>query len=105
LKCATVGWTLLFPYNDPMKITYDPQKDSINQQKHGISLADAVLLEWDTLWTFPDERFDYLECRMVGYAYIGLRLHCFVYTDRHDERRIISLRKANKRELKLYAQA
>ena len=88
-----------------MIITYDTQKDIINFEKHGISLADASKLELDTLWTFPDERFQYNECRMVGYAYIGLRLYCFVYTDRHEERRIISLRKANKRGLKLYAKA
>ena len=42
---------------------------------------------------------------MIGYAYIGLRLYCVVYTDRGDERRIISLRKANSREVKRYAEA
>jgi len=39
----------------------------------------------------------------LWYAYIGLRLYCVVYTDRDDQRRIISLRKANNREIKNYA--
>jgi uncharacterized DUF497 family protein len=36
-----------------MKITFDLLKDTANFNKHGISLADAKLLEWDTLWTMP----------------------------------------------------
>lgn len=41
---------------------------------------------------------------MVAIGYIGLRLHVAVYVDREDERRVISLRKANKREVGFYAQ-
>jgi hypothetical protein len=42
---------------------------------------------------------------MIGFAYIGLRLYCVVFTDRDDVRRIISLRKANRREIAHYAAA
>jgi uncharacterized DUF497 family protein len=42
---------------------------------------------------------------MIGFAYIGIRLHCVVFTDRGDVRRIISLRKANKKDLERYAAA
>ncbi len=48
-------------------------------------------------------RHDYGENRQIGYAYIGLRLYCVVYTDRDESRRIISLRKANNREINHYA--
>jgi uncharacterized protein (DUF4415 family) len=41
---------------------------------------------------FEDQRKDYGEARMIGYGY--LRLYCEAYTDRGEERRIISLRKA-----------
>jgi len=88
-----------------MKIEFDPVKDTANIAKHGVSLNDAVNIEWDTLWATQDDRHDYGENRLVGYAYIGLRLYCVVYTDRGNVRRIISLRKANKRELKRYAEA
>jgi len=86
-----------------MNITFDPNKDAINQAKHGISLADAEQIEWNTLFATPDQRRDYGEERIIGFAYIGLRLYCVVFTDRNNERRIISLRKANSREVKYYA--
>ncbi len=70
-----------------------------------MSVNDANLLEWDTLWTLPDTHYDYGEDRQIAYAYIGLRLHCVIYTDRIESRRIISLRKANNRELNQYAKA
>ena len=40
---------------------------------------------------------------MIGYAPIGARVYCLVFADRGDIRRVISLRKANQREVKLYA--
>ena len=33
-----------------MNITFDPVKNAINIQKHGLSLADAEHIEWNTLW-------------------------------------------------------
>ena len=88
-----------------MKIEFDPEKNRVNIDKHQIPLTEAHRVEWDTLWFKEDVRRDYNETRMIGYAYIGLRLHCVIYTDRGEVRRIISLRKANKRELKSYAEA
>lgn len=86
-----------------MEITFDTAKDTVNIAKHGVSLALAVDLEWDTLRGKPDNRCDYGEMRMIGYALIGSRLYCVVFTDRGEEqRRIISLRKANDREVRRY---
>jgi uncharacterized DUF497 family protein len=42
---------------------------------------------------------------MCAIAYIGVRLHYIVYVDRGDVRRFISLRKANLKEIKRYAEA
>ena len=48
------------------------------------------------------------EARMVALGYIGLRIMSMVFVDRPPEqpteRRIISLRKANQREVKRYAE-
>jgi len=88
-----------------MEITFDPNKNKLNIEKHGISLADAQLLEWGTLWATEDLRGNYQETRIIGYAYIELRLMNVIYTDRGEIRRVISLRKANKREVKKYANA
>ncbi len=88
------------------RIAFDPGKDASNQAKHGVSLALANRLEWDTLLCKPDTRRDYGEARQIGYAIAGERLFCVVFVDRPEgaptERRIISLRKANIREVKSY---
>ena len=89
------------------------------QQRRCFALLCASLLSllhalWSTLtsrifvctliiYETQDTRRDYGEARMIGFAYIGLRLCCVVYADRCEERRIISLRKANKREVTRYA--
>ncbi len=86
-----------------MELTFDHAKDAINRAKHGVSLAEAEKIEWETLWAIEDDRQDYGEVRMIGFAYIGARLHCVVYTDRGKTRRIISLRKANPKEMRRYA--
>jgi uncharacterized DUF497 family protein len=90
-----------------MKITFDTAKDTSNLAKHGVSLEMAGELEWDTLVCKPDTRRVYGELRQIGYAIAGDRLYCVVFVDRPadapTERRIISLRKANSREVKQYA--
>ena len=89
-----------------LRVAYDPAKDSSNHAKHGLSLVLADELEWDTLECKPDTRRDYGELRQLGYAIAGDRLYCVVFVDRPagapTERRIISLRKANSREVKSY---
>lgn len=88
-----------------MKVTFDPAKEAANRDKHGVSLTRAVELEWDTALTWPDLRHDYGEARQCGIGYIGLRLYAVTFVDRAEGRRIISLRKANRREVNRYAQA
>ena len=86
-----------------VKIDFDPTKNAANIANHGVSLADAKLLEWDLLLAQEDIRDDYGEQRMVGYAPIGTLLFCVVFTEHEDTYRIISLRKATKREVREYA--
>jgi uncharacterized protein len=85
-----------------MEIVLDAEKDAQNRAKHGLALGDAVLLEWEGRVDVPDSRLEYGEERRVAYAYIGDRLHVCVYTMRDGGMRIISLRKANKRETRNY---
>ena len=54
---------------------------------------------------YQDLRKDYGEIRFICYGVIGLRVHCCIYADRGDVRRIISLRKANKDESNDYFEA
>ena len=89
-----------------MKLTFDPKKDAANVAKHGVSLAMAEDVEWETLLCKPDTCRDYGEPRQIGYVIADDRLYCVVFVDRPadapTERRIISLRKANQREVKSY---
>lgn len=87
-----------------MIITFDRAKDASNNEKHSVSLAEAEDFEWDNAVTWPDQRREYGEQRMIGLGYIGNRLFNVVFVDRGDERRIISLRNANSREVKRYAE-
>ena len=91
-----------------MNVTFDPAKDAVNLAKHGFSLLDALGFEWETAVVWPDTRRDYGEPRMVALGYIGLRIMSVVFVDRPPEqpteRRIISVRKANTREVKRYAE-
>jgi len=86
-----------------MQITFDEAKDTANQSKHGAPLSDAAKLEWDDALIWQDTRRDYGEARMIALAVIGERVYCVVYVDRNEVRRIISLRKANYKEVVNYA--
>jgi len=88
-----------------MQIEYGPAKDALNQDKHGIPLADAVKFEWGTAQIEEDVRFEYGEQRFTATGYIGLRLYRVVLCIRDEKIRIISLRRVNKREERRYAQA
>lgn len=59
--------------------------------------------EWDTAAISSSPRGG--EARYVALGYIGDRLHYVVYTMRGGNCRVISLRKANTREIRQYAQA
>jgi uncharacterized DUF497 family protein len=90
---------------NPLMIAFDPAKDASNTVKHGVSLQEAVDIEWDDAIHWTDTRRDDGESRMCAIAYIGVRLYYIVFVDRADVRRIISLRKANFKEVKRYAEA
>ena len=88
-----------------MKITFDPDKDKKNVEKHGVSLSEATKLNWDLLMCAPDVRSDYGELREIGFAPIEQRVFNVVFVQRGDGFRIISLRKANLKEVIDYDQA
>ena len=86
-----------------MNIEFDEHKNKLNIKKHGVSFLESENIQWDTLWAFEDNRKKYGEVRMIGYALVGFRLYNIVYTLRGDRLRVISLRKANKKEVLNYA--
>jgi uncharacterized DUF497 family protein len=87
-----------------VKYIFDPVKDALNRTKHGVSLALAEVLFAGPHMSMIDDRFDYGEVRQVAFGLINDRLFACVYVDRDDERRVVSLRKTNRREVKRYGE-
>ena len=87
-----------------MDYEFDPTKDVSNMDKHGLSLVDAGDFEWETAVVYEDARKQYDEPRFEAKGYIADRLHVMVFCLRADAVRVISLRKANPREVKSYAE-
>jgi uncharacterized DUF497 family protein len=88
-----------------MKLTFDPDKDATNITKHGLSLADALLVfdapEKLTLESIRQDETRLMDIAMVEVEGVVLVL---VYVMRQpDEVRAISLRRASKQERTLYA--
>ena len=88
-----------------MRIEFDPAKDEVNQAKHGVSLALATELDWEAALVWFDARFEYDELRMIALAPKTEILYYVAFVDRGQARRIISLRRANRREVKHYVQS
>jgi hypothetical protein len=88
-----------------MKLTYDPDKDDVNIVKHGLSLADALLV-FDTPNKLTLESTRQGETRLIDIAMVEVAgvVLVLVYVMRQpDEVRAISLRRASKQERTLYA--
>ena len=88
-----------------MQFDFDPGKDATNLSKHGLSLAAAAELSWEAALVWLDDRADYGEVRMVALAPSGDILYFAAFVDRESTRRIISLRRANRREVNHYVKA
>ena len=87
-----------------MRIEFDPAKDAANLSKHGASLALAIELDWEAALVWIDERVEYGELRMIATAPKTEILYYVAFVDRGEVRRIISLRRANRREVKRYVE-
>ncbi len=88
-----------------MHIEFDSAKDAANQVKHGISLALASELDWESALVWVDERFEYGELRIIALAPKTGILYCVAFVERGKVRRIVSLRRANRREVKHYVKS
>ena len=87
-----------------MRIDFDPAKDRLNRADHGLSLSLARNLAWDEALVWVDDRFEYDESRMIGLVPEGDRLYYVAFVDREEVRRVISLRFAERREIKHYVE-
>ena len=65
---------------------------------------EAEGFDWETAVVKVDSRQAYGEPRLAATGSIGVRLHVMVFTLRVNAVRIISLRRANSREVRRYAE-
>jgi len=85
-----------------MEFEWDENKCAANLEKHGIEFEIVRDFDWQTAQMVEDMRFDYGERRFWALGLIDDRPHVIVFTRRDTVVRVITLRKANRGEVKHY---
>jgi uncharacterized DUF497 family protein len=85
-----------------LEISFDPAKEARNQKERGLSFTLVADLDWENALAVEDTRRDYGERRIQVLAMLGPRLHMAVVTFRGETLHVISLRKANQKEVTRY---
>lgn len=86
-----------------MQLSFNLAKNERNVQERGLDFNEVSELDWTTALIDEDTRADYGERRFRAIGYIAERLYVTIFTPRDGTLHVISLRKANPREVKLYA--
>jgi len=87
-----------------MRLEWDEAKRAASLAKHGIDFSLAEQFDFEGARIGPDARRDYGEPRFIALGLIGTRCFVLIFTMRGETVRVISLRKANAREIKSYGQ-
>jgi hypothetical protein len=85
-----------------MRFTWDEGKRKSNIKKHGIDFVDAVQVFAGPTFTCEDTRFDYGEQRWITIGLNDLTVVVIAHTETPDEIHVISIRKAEKNEQKIF---
>jgi hypothetical protein len=83
---------------------WNEAKNRANISKHGLSFEDANIVFSGPCVTFEDMRRDYDEKRFITLGSLARRVVVIAHTSRNENTRIISMRKANRREQEIYYQ-
>ena len=90
-----------------LRFTWDAKKAAANERKHRVSFAEAATAFADPLsLTVSDHEHSDTEERflLLGLSHRG-RLLVIAHTEREDTIRLISARRANRREQAIYEEA
>jgi uncharacterized protein len=92
-----------YPYDKGMDFEWHPAKAEENVRKYGIDFPTAVLVFLDPhRIEREDIRISYGETRFQVIGMVGVQVLVLIYTPRADRIRIVSARKANRRERRAY---
>lgn len=75
------------------------------KERHGSDFADFEAFDWDTALTVESDRVAYGETRIVSIGRIDACVFVGVWVLQGTHTRLISLRKANRREVRRYEQS
>ena len=81
-----------------MKITFDPSKNALNILERQLPFTRVAEFKWDSAVFKEDVRKNYPERRYIAIGYLDKRLHVLCFSETDLGIRVISFRKANKRE-------
>ena len=82
---------------------WDEQKNLSNRERHGIAFEEAKEVFYGLVFTSEDARRSYGEVRFISIGSIQSHVVIVIaHTSRNQKIRIISARKANKEERKIY---
>ena len=87
-----------------MIITYDSRKNLLNIQERSLDFNQVSNLDWHSALVTVDNRKAYEETRYIASAMLNQRLHILVFCETYKGIRVISFRKANRREIAFYEQ-
>jgi uncharacterized DUF497 family protein len=85
-------------------IEFDHNKERLNVAKHGVSLSLAAKLDWNRALLWIDDRRDYGESRLIALALHQQIVYFVAIVRRGPVIRVISLRRANRREANRYVE-
>lgn len=86
-----------------MRITYNAAKHAQTLRERGLDFRRAKDVFAGAHLTRPDDRQDYGELRFITAGWLDARMVVVVWTPRGRARRVISMRKANEREIQKLA--
>ena len=85
-----------------MRFTWSERTRAVNLKDHGLDFIDAPRVFESSTYTIEDARFDYGEQRFETLGLLAGVPVSIVHTESEDEIRVISFRKATKREANIY---
>lgn len=85
-----------------MRFIWDEAKRKSNLAKHGVDFADVARVFSGEVFRREDDRYDYGEQRMIAIGLLEDVTVMVVHVESDDTIRIISMRRADKHETKIF---
>ena len=85
-----------------MQFEWDPDKNTVNQKKYGVSFEEALQIWQEPYVEIDNIAYTTTETRSATLGKIAGKLYVAIWTKRRRKIRLISVRRARKNEEKIY---